>query len=265
MLIDTHAHLDLPELAHDVPAILDRAAQMGVHEIITIGIDLASSRQAVTLAETFPGVYAAIGIHPHDANQLTPEALDVFRTLSRHDRVLAIGEIGLDYYRDRQPRAVQRECLRRQLALACEVGLPAVFHVREAHADFLEIVTEYASALKGGVLHCFSGDWEIAVRCLNLGFYLSIPGTVTFSKAEIQQEVVRRAPSDRLLVETDSPYLAPVPYRGKVNEPSFVFYTARKVAELRQIPLEEIARQTTGNAHRIFGIDAREGERRSQS
>jgi len=153
------------------------------------------------------------------------------------------------------PRAIQRQCLRQQLEVACKTGLPVVFHVREAHADFLNIIADYATILNGGVLHCFSGDWGVAKRCLDMGFYLSIPGTVTFPKAEIQQEVVRQAPWDRLLIETDAPYLAPVPYRGKVNEPAFVRYTAAKVAELRGCSLEEVAEQTTSNAHKVFRID----------
>ncbi len=169
--------------------------------------------------------------------------------------MVALGEVGLDYYRDRQPRAIQRQCLRQQMEIACKTGLPVVFHVREAHAEFLSIITDYTARLRGGVLHCFSGDWTVAKRCLDLGFYLSIPGTVTFPKAQTQQEVVRRAPLDRLLVETDAPYLAPVPHRGKVNEPAFVRYTAAKVAELRNCSLEEIARQTTLNAHKVFRIE----------
>ena len=179
-----------------------------------------------------------MGIHPHDAAPLSEKQLAALETLAHAKRVVALGEVGLDYYRDCQPRAIQRQCLQQQLGVACKTGLPVVFHVREAHADFLSIIMDYAAMLSGGVLHCFSGDWAVAKRCLGLGFYLSIPGTMTFPKAAIQQEVVRRAPLDRLLVETDAPYLAPVPYRGKVNEPAFVRYTAAKVAELRSCSLE---------------------------
>ena len=257
MLIDTHAHLDFPEFAGDLAAVLERAKKAGVFEVVSIGIDLASSEKAIELANLHPEVYATVGIHPHDAFPLNEKQLLILETLARKRRVVAIGEVGLDYYRDRQPRAIQQQCLRQQLEVACKTRLPVVFHIREAHADFFNIVRDYASALNGVVLHCFSGDWEVAKRCLDMGFYLSIPGTVTFPKAGIQQEVVRRAPLERLLVETDAPYLAPVPYRGKVNEPAFTRYTAEKVAELQRRPLAEVARQTTANAHQIFRIGTR--------
>lgn len=256
MLIDTHAHLDFPEFINNLPSVLDRAGKAGVKEIISIGIDVPSSRRAIEIARTYPNVYATVGIHPHGAGELDAEAVNTLRTLAREDRVVAMGEIGLDYFRDRQPRPVQRACFSRQLELASELALPVVFHIRDAFDDFMGIMREYAPSLKGGILHCFSGDWKIAEECLGLGFYVSIPGTVTFPKSEVQQDVVRRAPLDRLLVETDAPFLAPVPYRGKDNEPAFVLYTAKKIAELRACPLEEVARQTTANAHRVFGIKA---------
>lgn len=254
MLIDTHAHLDFPEFVHELEAVLERARQASVTEVVTIGIDVASSRRAVELAQSHPGIYATVGIHPHGAAPLGEEQVRTLESLAGEERVVAIGEIGLDFYRDRQPRPVQRRCLRQQLEVACKTRLPVVFHIREAHADFLAIIKDYAASLNGAVLHCFSGDWGVAKRCLDMGFYLSIPGTVTFPKAEVQQEVVRQAPLDRLLLETDAPYLAPVPYRGKVNEPAWVLHTARKVAELRGCSLEEIARRTTSNAHTVFGI-----------
>jgi len=260
MLIDTHAHLDFPELAHDLTSVLERAARASVLEIVTIGIDIPSSEQAVKLARSHSQVYASVGIHPHGARHLDGEILRALRDLARQERVVAVGEIGLDYYRDRQPRPAQRECLRQQLELACEEELPVVFHIRDAYEDFLEIIKDYTSALRGAVMHCFSGNWEVAGRCLDLGFYLSIPGTVTFAKAEVQQDVVRRAPLDRLLVETDAPFLAPVPYRGKDNEPSYVLYTARKIAELRGCSLEEVAARTTANARRVFRLERWEGQ-----
>ncbi len=253
MMIDTHAHLDFPEFK-DLGAVLERAHKMGVGEIITIGIDLASSKTAAALAKGHPEIYATVGIHPHNAHRLEDEDLLLLRNLALERDVVAIGEIGLDYYYNHQPQAVQQECLRQQLELVCDLRQTVVFHIRDAFSDFLEIVSDYASSLKGVVLHCFSGDWEIAERCLNMGFFLSIPGTVTFPKSLAQQEVVKKAPLDRLLLETDSPFLAPVPYRGKTNEPSFVFHTAKRIAELRQIPLDEVARQTTLNAHSVFGI-----------
>jgi TatD DNase family protein len=162
--------------------------------------------------------------------------------------------VGLDYYRDRQPRPVQQDCMRQQVELACEAGLPVVFHIRDAHEDFLRIAAEFSGRLQGSVLHCFSGDWSVAGRCLDLGFFLSIPGTVTYAKAEIQQEVARKVPMDRLLVETDAPFLAPVPFRGKDNEPSYVIYTVQKIAQLRGCPYEEVAFRTSENAGKAFGF-----------
>lgn len=253
-LIDTHAHLDMSELAGDIPSVLSRAAEIGVFEVITIGIDLETSRKAVQIAETYKQVYATAGIHPHDAFDMDEGALDALRQLARHDRVVAVGEIGLDYYRNYQPRDLQIRCFRSQLQLACEEGLPIVFHIRDAYDELFSIIPEFTGSAAGLIFHCFSGDWRIAEKCLAMGGYLSIPGTVTFPKAAAQHEVVKRAPLNRLLVETDAPYLAPVPYRGKVNEPAFVHYTAGRIAELKGISLDEVARQTTENARKVFKL-----------
>ena len=258
-IIDTHAHLDFPEFSQDLASFLSRAEEMGVAEIITIGIDLPSSRRAVELARQYPQIHATVGIHPHGARRLEEDMLSSLGALARDKGVVAVGEIGLDYYRDRQPRDIQRHCLRQQVELACEAKLPVVFHIREAYEDFMRIIPDYVQNLTGVVLHCFSGDWEVARRCLDLGFYLSIPGTVTFAKADMQQEVAKRAPLDRLLLETDAPYLAPVPYRGKVNEPSYVYHTAMKVAELRGCSLSEVAARTTSNAYRVFRLGSVKG------
>jgi len=256
MLVDTHAHLDFPELTPDLSSVLQRAETNGVGQIITIGISLASSQNAIALARDHANVFASVGIHPHGACELDQTIRAKLCSLARQEKVVAIGEIGLDYYRDRQPRQVQRACLHQQLAIACELKLPVVFHVRDAYEDFLKIVRDYKDALIGGVMHCFSGTWETAGKCLDLGFYLSIPGTVTYPNSQIQQEVAMRAPLDRLLVETDAPFLAPVPHRGKVNEPAFVLHTARKIAQLRRCGLEEVAGQTSMNAQRVFLLPA---------
>ncbi|MFP5213325.1 MAG: TatD family hydrolase [Acidobacteriota bacterium] len=261
MLIDTHAHLDFPGLSEDIPGVLDRAAKRGVREVITIGTDLDSSRKAIDISRTFQNVYAAVGVHPHEAFLMDEAALDDLKTLARDERVVAIGEIGLDFHYNHQPPEVQKECLHRQLRAACEVGLPVVFHVREAHEEFLSIVSDYVSSLPGVVLHCFSGDWAVAERALAMGFYLSIPGIVTFPKSAEMQEVARRAPIDRLLVETDSPYLSPIPFRGKPNEPAHVHYTAQKIADLRRCQFDEIAARTTENAHTVFGLARFKAER----
>ncbi|MEN6439121.1 MAG: TatD family hydrolase [Syntrophobacter sp.] len=253
-LIDTHAHLDFPEFVDDIPSTLTRAEHSGVRTVITIGIDIASSRKAATLAGEYPSIYATAGIHPHDSFILNDTSLRELEDILRGERVVGIGEIGLDYYRDMQPRPVQEECFRRQLEIARAIGKPAVFHIRDAWDDFFRIVAEYAPSFTGAVMHCFSGDWETAVRCLDMGFYLSIPGVVTFPKPGALHEVVRKAPLDRLLVETDAPYLAPVPFRGKTNEPAFVLHTATMVAQLRDETLERIAEQTTRNARSVFRI-----------
>ena len=252
-LIDTHAHLDFPEF-QDLDAVLERAERAGVREIISIGIDLPSSRKAVELAAGRPRIYATVGIHPHDAFDIDPASESELRSLARNEKVVAVGEIGLDYFRDKKPRELQRRCLIRQLDLAVDAGLPAVFHIREAFGDFMEIIPPYAEKLKGAVLHCFSGDWAMAERCLAFGFYISIPGTVTFAKAANVRDVAARAPLDRLLVETDAPYLTPVPFRGKVNEPAHVRYTAAEIARLRGISPDETAKCTTENARRVFGL-----------
>jgi TatD DNase family protein len=253
-LVDTHAHLDFPEFSRDLPAVLERASRAGVLKIVTIGIDLESSRKAVELAEQHEHIYATVGIHPHGARRLDDGTVDSMRRLAAHKKVVAVGEIGLDYYRDRQPRPAQRECFQQQVELACELGLAAVFHVRDAHEDFLRLISPFAGKLRRGVLHCFSGDWTVAEEALGMGFYLSIPGTVTYPKAQAQQEVVRRCPMNRLLIETDAPFLAPVPFRGRDNEPAYVLYTAQKIAQLRQCSLDEVAHHTTLNAHDAFGI-----------
>jgi TatD DNase family protein len=255
-LIDTHAHLDFPEFADSIPSVIERALQAGVSQIVTIGIDMETSRKAARLAEDNERIYAAAGIHPHDAFDVTPEDLRELEQIASARKVVALGEIGLDYFRDMQPRGVQRECFRRQLETAVKMAKPVIFHIRNAWEDFFQLIGEFAPALRPSVMHCFSGDWATARRCLDLGFYLSIPGVVTFPKAESLQEVARRAPLERLLVETDCPYLAPVPYRGKTNEPAFVRHTARKVAECRQEPLEKVATHTTQNARTVFGIQA---------
>jgi len=254
VLVDTHAHLDFPEFVHDIPGVLHRAHEMGVTTILTIGIDLESSLEAARLAQQYDSIFASAGIHPHGARSLSNEDCDTLKALAAGPRVVALGEIGLDFYRDRQPRSSQTRCLRQQLELAVELKSPVIFHIRDAYEEFLRVIGDYPSLRGNGVMHCFSGTWDIAGKCLDLGFYLSVPGTVTFSKAETQQQVARNIPLDRLLVETDAPYLTPVPYRGKVNEPAYVRYTAQKIAELRNSTLEEIAHETTANARRVFSI-----------
>lgn len=255
-LIDTHAHLDSPQFCDRIPTVVERGRQAGVTQIVSIGVDIETSRKAARIAGENERVFAAAGIHPNDALPLDPEALRELEQIASQTKVVAVGEIGLDYFRDMQPRPVQRQCFRRQMEMAVKIGKPVIFHIRNGWEDFFELVGEFAPSLPPSVMHCFSGDWGIARKCLDLGFYLSIPGVVTFPNAQPLQDVAARAPLNRLLVETDSPYLAPVPYRGKTNEPAFVLHTARKVAQCRKQPLEIVAINTTQNARTVFGIPA---------
>ncbi|SHF47181.1 TatD DNase family protein [Desulfacinum infernum DSM 9756] len=259
LLVDTHAHLDFPELIQDLKGVFRRCAQAGVDRIVTVGIDRASSQKAVSLSGEYPFVFATVGLHPHGARELGERDLEEMAALARNPKVVALGEMGLDYFRDRQPRPVQRRCFGQQLELAAEMKLPAVFHIRDAFEDFFREVMPWVPKLVPSVLHCFSGDWPVAKKALDLGFYLSIPGTVTYKNAVAQQEVVQKAPLERLLVETDAPFLTPVPFRGKPNEPALVRYTAHRIAELRGCPLETVARATTRNAYKVLGLEQRAG------
>lgn len=253
-IVDTHAHLDFPELYQDLEGVFTRARERFVEHIITVGIDIKSSFKAVEIARSFSRISATVGVHPHAAHELSQEELNRLKELASEVKVVALGEMGLDYYRDRQPRSVQRHCLAQQLEIALETGKPTVFHVRDAFDDFFSILKPFINKLKGGVVHCFSGDWEVAKKCLDLGLYISIPGVITYPKAFVLQEVVKRLPADRILLETDSPFLSPVPYRGKSNEPSYIFYTAQRVAEIRKEELETLCNHTSKNAVRVFGI-----------
>ncbi|MCX7823443.1 MAG: TatD family hydrolase [Syntrophobacterales bacterium] len=253
-LVDTHAHLDFPELLQDLEGVFVRARKCFVEHIITVGIDIESSTNALKIARSFHSVSATAGVHPHGAHELSEKEIDLIRGLSSDPKLVALGEMGLDYYRDRQPRPIQRRCFEQQLEVAIEVRKPAIFHVRDAFEDFFSIVRPVASRLVGGVVHCFSGDWEVAKKCLDLGFYISIPGIVTYPKALVLQDVVKKLPIENVLLETDSPFLTPFPHRGKPNEPSYVFYTAEKVAQIRGEDLDSFCNQTSINAARIFGI-----------
>ena len=255
MLFDTHAHLDDEQLYPDIDGMLARAKEAGVGLINTIGCDWRSSLMAVRIAEKYPDqVYAAIGVHPHEAKLVTPEMLEQLVELARAEKVIAWGEIGLDYCRDHSPRDVQRRVFHEQLTAAKSCGLPVVIHDRDAHQDILEILTPEVSALSAVIMHCFSGTWEIAKKFLRLGCFLSFAGPITFHNARIPVEVANKAPLDKLLIETDCPYLAPQPYRGKTNEPCRLIYTAERLAQIRGVEYERIAEITTGNAKRAFNI-----------
>ncbi len=254
--IDTHCHLDMIGAEHDLNEVLARAEAAGVDRILSVGIDPASSRAAILLAEQHPQVFATVGVHPHHVADMTPATYEELRDLARHPRVVAYGEIGLDYAKMYAPVAVQKEHFRRQVELGRDLGLPLVIHDRDAHRDVLDILTGAGPLPAGGVVHCFSGDLACAEEVLALGFHISIPGIVTFNKAEELQEIARRVPLDRLLIETDGPFLTPQPWRGrKSNEPAYVLFTARKIAELRDLPLDAIVARTTENAARLFRLD----------
>ncbi len=254
-LIDTHAHIDGRDFHTDFQAMLDRAEQAGVGHIITVGADLESSRAAVTLAEKYQHISSAVGIHPHDAARVTEQCYEVIRQLAvNSDKVVAIGEIGLDFYRDRSPRHLQEEVFRRFIRLAKELSLPIIVHDRDAHDRVMAILREEQAEQIGGVLHCFSGDLSMARECIAMGFLISIPGTVTYPNNESLREVVQGVKIEHLLLETDCPYLAPIPYRGKRNEPAYVSQTAAMVASLKGLSLDDVARITSLNANRLFGI-----------
>lgn len=258
MLIDSHAHLDDAQLATERDGVLQRAAAAGVSAIITVGTDPGSWHAALDLvAQPAPvTLYVALGLHPNSATLWSDEVQQELRALLHESKVLALGEIGLDYYRDRAPRAAQHRALEAQLALAAEVGRPIVVHNRDAHADLLAILGAWVARLPDppGVMHCFSGDLAFARRCLDLGFRLSFAGPLTYRNADSLRVVARAVPLDALLVETDAPYLAPVPYRGQRNEPAYLRATAEALAAVRGEPFENVAAATTRTAARLFRL-----------
>jgi len=253
-LIDTHCHLDMEEYQADLETVIQAAAQHGIRRIITIGIDLASSCRAVSLAQQHAGVFATVGIHPHDADQANRETLKQLADLEKNARVVGYGEIGLDYAKKYAPAEVQRKAFAAQLQLAKTLDLPVVIHDRDAHQDVARLIRSAGPFPRGGVMHCFSGDRRLAEEMVDCGFFLSIPGIVTFANAATLHDVIRAIDLDHLLLETDGPFLAPVPYRGKRNEPKLMLYTAQMVASLKQVSLEEVARATTTNAVRLFHL-----------
>jgi TatD DNase family protein len=253
MLVDTHAHLMDTAFANDLPAVLDRAAAAGVVAMVCVGYDEQSSVAAVTLAERYPQIVAAVGIHPNSSGAARPGAFERIEALARHPRVVGIGETGLDNYRKRTPTAVQRDWFERHLDLAARLDLPVVVHNREADAEVGSMLVAWSRATGGrGVLHCFSGDDAMLAAGLEAGFLISIAGPVTYKNAGGLPDRARRVPVDRLVVETDCPYLPPHPHRGQRNEPAHVRLTATRLAELRGEPLDQIEQATTANARRLF-------------
>ncbi len=253
MLFDSHAHIDDKKFNDDRDATIVRALENGIGGILNAGADMFSSARAVELAERYEAVYAAVGIHPHDAKEAREADYSKLAEWADRPKVVAIGEIGLDYHYDFSPRDVQKTVLIRQLDLARQLGKPVIIHDREAHADILSIMKKEGAGLTG-VFHCFSGSMEMAREVLAMGLYLSFAGPVTFANAHKLKEVARDIPLERLLVETDSPYLTPEPYRGRRNEPAYVQYVAETIAALRNVEPEYLAKITTENTKRLFGI-----------
>ncbi len=254
MLIDSHAHLDDRRFDRDRDEIIRSLKEAGVELVINPGADVSSSIKAVALAEKYPNIYAAVGVHPHDAKTMDENTIDLLRSFTKREKVVAIGEIGLDYHYDNSPRDIQRKRFKEQLDLAKEVGLPVIIHSRDAAGDTFEILKEAQDGTLEGVLHCYSGSVEMAMEYVKLGFYISLAGPVTFKNARVSREVAKAVPIDRLLIETDAPYLTPEPYRGKRNEPVYVRYVAGTIAEVRGMTFEELASKTAENTKRLFSI-----------
>lgn len=254
MLIDSHCHLSDNKFVADYAAVLSRAQQSGVGSVINIGSNLANSREVLAAAEACDGMWATVGVHPHEAASWNEGTSDTLRQLAQHPKVVAIGETGLDFHYDFSPREQQEHAFRQSIRLARELKLPLVIHDREADAMLLNVLREENASEIGGVVHCFTSDIETARAVLDLNFHIGFTGIITFPKSHELREVVKFVPMGRTLIETDAPYCAPVPHRGKRNEPAFVKFVAEKVAEVKGMSIEEVARGTTENAKRLFRL-----------
>lgn len=254
MLFDTHVHLNVDQFKEDQEEVIKRARANGVERMVVVGFDHETITAAIALVEKYPFIYAAVGWHPVDAIDFTDEDLRWLEELSQHEKVVALGEMGLDYHWDKSPHDVQKEVFRKQIALAKKVNLPVIIHNREATEDVLAILQEEKASEVGGVLHCYSGEVEQVSQALEMNFYISLGGPVTFKNAKAPKEVAKIVPSDRLLIETDCPFLAPHPHRGKRNEPTYVRLVAEAIAALREVSIETIEAETTANAQRLFKL-----------
>ena len=253
-LFDSHCHLENGRFESDLPEVMARMKDAGVNRCILAGSDMETSEQIVALTKEHSHVYGVVGIHPHDAKTWTDDCAQHIADWTKEERIVGVGEIGLDYYYDHSPRDVQKDVFVKQLLLARELDMPAVFHVRDAHGDILDLLRANRSQLPAGVVHCYSGSVESAREYLDMGFYISFAGPITFKNANKLLDVAQYVPLERILVETDSPYLAPVPMRGRRNEPTFVQYVAQTVAQLRGITDEEMAQAAFENTCRLFRI-----------
>ncbi|MGE6379398.1 TatD family hydrolase [Peribacillus muralis] len=255
MLFDTHVHVNAEQFDEDLEEVIERAKEAGVNNMVVVGFDRPTIKRAMELVETYDFMYASVGWHPVDAIDMTEDDLQWIEELSTHPKVVAIGEMGLDYHWDKSPKDIQKEVFRKQIRLAKKVGLPIIIHNREATADIVNILKEEEASSVGGIMHCFSGSAETALECVDMNFYISLGGPVTFKNAKKPKEVAAAVPLDRLLIETDCPYLAPHPFRGKRNEPSYVKLVAEQIAEIKQLSIEEVSKATTENAKKLFGIN----------
>lgn len=256
MLIDTHVHLNADQYEDDVEEVIQRALDKNVKKMIVVGFDTKTIERAMELVEQYPFLYAVIGWHPVDAIDCTKEDLQWIESLAAHPKVVGIGETGLDYHWDKSPKEVQQRLFREQIQLAKRVELPIIIHNRDATADVVKILEEEEAHVTGGIMHCFSGSVETAKQCIDMNFLISLGGPVTFKNAKMPKKVATEIDLDYLLVETDAPYLTPHPFRGKRNEPHYVTLVAEQIAELKNIPYDEVARRTTENALKLFKIDA---------
>lgn len=252
--IDTHVHLNADQYDGDLQEVINRAIEAKVEKMIVVGFDRKTIERAMQLIETYDFIYAVIGWHPVDAIDCTDEDLLWIEQLASHPKVVGIGETGLDYYWDKSPKEIQKYWFRKQIALAKKLNLPIIIHNRDATGDVIEILKEEDAAKVGGIMHCFGGSVETARQCIQMNFMISLGGPVTFKNARQPKEVAKEIPLEHLLIETDAPYLAPHPYRGKRNEPAFVTLVAEEIARQKDISVEEVARQTTVNAKRFFQI-----------
>lgn len=261
MFVDTHCHLDFKAYDEDRAAMIARAAEAGVTRIINPAVDIENTQGIIALTQAYPGVYAAVGVHPNSTADFVPGMIEELETLAQSPKVVAIGEIGLDYYWDHSPKHIQAEAFRNQLALAARLELPVIIHNREASEDVISILEAWCADLpdslkeRPGVLHSFSAPQDIADRALAAGFYIGFTGPITFKKADDLRRIAATVPLDRILVETDGPFLTPAPYRGKRNEPAYIPHIAERLAALRQVSVETLAQATTANAERLFRLE----------
>ena len=253
-LIDTHAHLDFPRFDKDRKKVIKRAIDGGIKRIVNIGSSMTSSRNSVELSRRYPEIYSVVGIHPHNADSFNLNVSKKLKKISENKKVVAIGEIGLDFHYDNSPREKQKQAFRAQLRLAKSLDLPVVIHTRDADKETLEILKEEDVSEIGGIMHCFASDKKMAEEILDLGFYIAFGGLITFNNLDDLREIVSKVPLDKLLVETDAPYLTPEPYRGKRNEPLYVKYVAERIAEIKNLDLEKVAEKTTANAKKVYNI-----------